>query len=487
MKKFHMTIHTATAAHTLALLFCLFAAGIPAATAAPADQLIIFAQTGSTPVAKQFTNQQLPEIRKIADAMGIPIQIKDAAKGAPEEITITPMVVFQNHRGRSIYQGRTTTPERIRNFIRTARVVPQEDTPYRRNNIPIWKTGRAKVWAPLKVSGLTGTLPKKYDKERFIRESLDDIVDGFKYLKLKESAELSRGDRGFYMDFYPWRAEDGTLFLSLALYSQFHCKTPIFKTNKDPLIGPWKKRRKLFRQAAALMEEEVEKHMRNPAGGDGFDPIPKETAEPAWEDIGLALPKAPPKTESAASTNFELSSRWKMSAPGPDDPPLIQFRFPAPLDLYRGEVIAAAGRLQLPDDMTLNGADGFIEVDTRSSVTMGDPVLDEAIQGSLILYARKYPASRFEITSMTSEDRPLAFGRLTPASMTGNFALKGKTIALTVPTEVEPIIGEDGKPRLLMRSSFRIDLDRFEIQGADGPDPANHTLLFDVNAVLEER
>ena len=33
-------------------------------------------------------------------------------------------MVYQNHRGRSVYQGRTTTPERIRNFIRTSRFVP---------------------------------------------------------------------------------------------------------------------------------------------------------------------------------------------------------------------------------------------------------------------------------------------------------------------------------------------------------------------------
>jgi len=455
------------------------------ALANPTDQLIIFVQLKSTAVATAFESTQLPEIKKISEYMGIPVKIMDASKGAPPEVTITPMMILQNHRGRSTYQGRTTTPDRIRNFIRTARVIPQKEVPYHREKTPVWEIGRARVWAPLKVSGVTGTEPKGYDKARFIQESLDYIVKGFKHLKLQDSVDLARGDRGFYMDFYPWRAQDGTLFLSLALYSQFHCKEPIFKTKEKPLTGPWQDRHKLFEKAAALMEAEVQKHMENPDGGDGFDPVPKTTPLLSWQTLGLSLPKAPESINSAAHADIVLPTRWKIAPQETDDvPPLILFRFPAPLDLYRGEVITADGQLTLPDSRRLNGAKGFIEVDTRSAVTMGDPVLNEAIQGSLILYSYKYPTSRFDITAISSEAQPIAFGQLTPASMSGNFNLKGKTIPLSVPVEVEPILGDDGGPRLLMRSAFQIDLTQFEIEGADGPDPANHTLLFDVNVTL---
>ncbi len=455
------------------------------ATAANSDQLIIFVQPTQTPVARQFETQQLPEIRKIAETLNLSVILKDASQGAPPEVAITPLIVYQNHRGRSIYQGRTTTPDRIRNFIRTARVIVQKEVPNHRENIPVWKTGRTRVWAPLKVSGVTGTPPDDYEKERFIQTSLTHIVKGFSHFELQQNVDLGRADRGFYMDFYPWLAEDGTLFLSLALYSQFHCKEPIFKTKDKPLVGPWKKRWQLFEEAAALMEKQVENHMADPNGGDGFDPVPTKTADLTWQALGLALPEAPAKSQTDQVAEMALSTQWKIAQPSPDDPPTILFRFPAPLDLYRGEVVATTGQLTLPDDLTLNGTKGFIEVDTRSAVTMGDPVLNEAIQGSLMLYSRKYPASRFEITSIGSENRPLSFGQLTPASMSGKFTLKGKTIDLTVPTEIEPIIGDDHRPRLLMRSAFGIDLNRFDIEGADGPAPASHTLLFDVNAVLE--
>lgn len=457
------------------------------AVSASTEQLIIFTQAAPTAVAKKFATVQMSQIQSIAESMGISVQLKSVSDGAPEAVTITPMIVFQNHRGRSIYQGRTNTPERIRNFIRTARVVPQKDLPNQRENIPVWEIGRARIWAPLKVSGLTGTPPKDYDNQLFIQTALHDIAQGFKHFKLRDAAELGRGDRGFYMDFYPWLAEDGTLFLSLALYSQFHCKAPIFKTNDKPLVGLWKNRRKIFRQAAELMEAQVEAHFRDSNGGDGFDPVSQKTATVSWEEIGLALPKPPQKNRRDVATDLKIPTRWKVAAPSPADTPLILFHFPAPLDLYRGEVTAAKGQLEIADDLTLRGARGHIEVDTRTAVTMGDPILNEAIRGSLMLSSKKFPTARFEITSIGSENRPLSFGQLTPAALTGNFTLKGKTITLTVPAEVEPIVADDGRPLLLMHSAFRIDLNQFDIQGADGPEPANHTLLFDVNVALQEK
>jgi len=65
--------------------------------------------------------------------------------------------------------------------------------------------------------------------------------------------------------------------------------------------------------------------------------------------------------------------------------------------------------------------------------------------------------------------------------------LKGKKIALNAKMEFEPVIGEDRKPRLLIRGAFKIDLRVFNIEGADGPAPARHMLLFDLNFILKER
>jgi len=86
-------------------------------TASEAEQLIVFVQPDVSEVEKTFREHRLPEIRKLAEAMGVSVHVLDARKGSPAEVGITPLIVYQNHRGRSIYQGRTTTPQRIRNFI----------------------------------------------------------------------------------------------------------------------------------------------------------------------------------------------------------------------------------------------------------------------------------------------------------------------------------------------------------------------------------
>ncbi len=473
---------------TLLRLLVLLVSITPTSVSAdgPYEQLIVFVHSGASDVDKVFREVQLPDIRKAADDMGVSIHLVEVAGGVPEAVTITPLMVYQNHRGRSIYQGRTTTPSRLRHFIRTSRFIPQGDDPNRREAIPIWAAGRSSIWAPIKISSVTGTPPDPYDDAAFKSEALKSIFEGMERFAPRSTVSLGRGDRGFYMDFYPWRSQDGTLFLSLALYSQFHCKEPVYVKKIDPLVGPWEDRNALFREAGRLMEEAVARQIQLPQSGDAFDPVARTVPTRDWNAIGFPLPPEPPGTAGNSGPAAPLGSHWTLAAPGPGDPPIIQFRFPAPLDNYTGEVTAASGALTLPEGLNLDGASGFVEVDTRSSITMGEPTLDEAIRGSLLLYTREYPASRYDISRVSSDDE-IAYGQLSPGVVSGTFTLKGKSVALECPAEFEPVIGEGGEPRLIVRTAFSIDLREFDIEGAEGPAPARHTLIFDVNLFLHPR
>lgn len=92
------------------------------------------------------------------------------------------------------------------------------------------------------------------------------------------------------MDFYPWLSQDGTLYLSLSLFSQFHCKKPVYELKDTPITGPWKKRNKLFKRAAILLERAVANTIKNPIGGDGFNPISSSVPMVSWESLELKLP-----------------------------------------------------------------------------------------------------------------------------------------------------------------------------------------------------
>ena len=269
-------------------------------------------------------------------------------------------------------------------------------------------------------------------------------------------------------------------FLSLALFSQFHCKTPVFEKKDEPLTGPWKDRNKLFTRAAVIMEDAVQTCIQDPAGGDGFDIIPPDIPVVNWEDLGFPLPQAPEEKTADAPIDMEVPRVWVVTDPGIDEPPLIQFRFSAPLDNYSGEVTKARGEIYLSQSPKLTGTKGFIEADPLS-VTMGESQLDQTIQGSLFLYSKKYPKAEFIIGKVSTDGQPLGYGRLSQVSVSGIFTLKGKSFPLTLNTEIEPVIGEQEKPLLLARGSFQIDLRDFDIEGTEGPAPAKYTLELDIN------
>ena len=166
---------------------------------------------------------------------------------------------------------------------------------------------------------------------------------------------------------------------------------------------------------------------------------------------------------------------------------MILFRFPAPLDNYAGEVKSGRGEVILSHNRMAEGTKGYIEIDTRTAITMGDPRLDEAIQGSMMLNTKNFPKANFKVKKVTGDGRPITYGRLAPAAVEGTFELKGKPIPLTAVAEIEPILSADGKPRLLIYGTFKIDLRTFDIEGADGPAPARHTLLFNLNLILQQK
>ena len=84
---------------------------------------------------------------------------------------------------------------------------------------------------------------------------------------------------------------------------------------------------------------------------------------------------------------------------------------------------------------------GTVQVDTTGAVSLGEPMLDEAVRGSLMLDARRFPESRFDLVALSAEDREPTYGRLTPASLHGRLILKGRTQPLRAPAEIEPVIG----------------------------------------------
>lgn len=466
---------------TLVTLFCATPCVVWAGDA-DIGELIVFVRPEASEVARTFAASELPKIQALAASLEVPVRVVDVSQGAPAEVGITPLLVYQNHRGRSVYQGRYTTVDRVKNFLRTSRVVPQGADKLERTAVPVWRTGRATVVAPLKVAAVTGTKPKGHDDEQFARDAERAIASGFAKFNQTDSVTLGRSDRQFYMDFNPWVSGDGTLYLSLSVFSQFHCKKPVFFSPGEALSGPWADRAALFAKAARLMEQAVADTMGAAKGGDGFDPVPSKVPVVSWKSLGLALPPAPSGSQTAIARG-PLPSTWHLPSRRKSDPTQMTFHFPAPLDGYAGEVTRLDAVLRVDDARSMRSLRGRFEVDP-TRVTMGEPDLDDAIRGSVYLDVAKHPKSSFVIESIESEDVALRYGELVQATMVGTFRMKGVSIPLRVRTQFEPVVGEDSAPRFSVRGSFEIRLTPFSIEGPDGPSPADDTLVFDFNLLF---
>lgn len=447
------------------------------------ESLIIFTNKSMSPVNTVFQNKTLPDILNMAKEMNVNVLVDKLEKGAPEDVTITPLIVYQNHLGRSIYQGRTNTTQRIKNFIRTSRRIPQGKEKFVLDHTPVMVSGRGAVYSPLKVSDLGGTRPDGYTDQAFHDESIAAIVSGFSSFAMKDKTLVRRGDRGFYMDFYPWRGGDGTLFISLALYSQFHCKKPVFELKENKIIGPWDRRKDLFKQAGSMMEAEVKKHLADPYGGDGFDFVSLKTPVATWESLGYALPPVPRVMKNVKPTVIKLPTAWHVPAKPLDDEPMIQFHFPAPLDNYAGEFKMTSGQINFPVDLAFSGMKGRVRAHS-DSVTMGETDLDKVIKSALFLDLDNHPYSEFTLASAASQDKQLSFGRMSIVQLTGTFSLKGRTIPLSLPVEIEPVLDDAGSPVLIVQGSFPIDLRLFNIEGATGPEPQKYTLEVELHITM---
>ncbi|MFQ5654015.1 MAG: YceI family protein [Planctomycetota bacterium] len=454
-------------------------AGDPPAVEPAGGQLLVFLQGEASPVDRSFHENVLPGLREAADSLGIGLHIVDARRGAPEEVAITPLLVYQNFRGRSIYQGRSNTLERMRNFLRTARLVPQGAGALRRRDALVVDMGRARLAAPVKITPIAGERPPDHDEDRFRERALAALRRGLERFRRVEELELRRTDRSFYLDLYPHRSAAGRLSVSVAVFSQFHCEKPVFEQGGEALQGPWEERWQIFERAGSLLEKEVMRAVADPAGGDGFQPIPREAPARSWEELGYPLP-APAASASRAAVDLPLPLHWRIDEGERGAPPRVQFRFAPPLDSYTGEARSLRGELHLGDGGALEGARGWAAVEARS-VTTGEPDLDTIVHGSMVLRAAEHPRARFSFERVASEGK-LSYGETTQASLEGIFTLRGRSVPVMVRGQLQPIVDERKAPRLLFSGSFSLRLEKpFGILGPDGPMPASDTLLLQLH------
>lgn len=447
------------------------------------EQLVIFMPAEGSAVRDGFVERDLPKIEDAMSKMKVPVKVIEVGErggvvklGLPEDVTLLPVMVFQNHAGRFPYLGRTTTVSRLVNHVRTSRFNPG-DTVGVYGSEPIAQLGRVQLGIPLKITDIEGDKLSIDEQAEFTEQAKAWITQGMDRFSLPEgSSPTGPSDRLFYGDVYPFRGEDGKLFLSWAVFSQFHCHVPVY-VSETPIEGTWAEREAALTKAGAQIQAEVMKQVASMDNGDGFVAIPAAMDRASWEDLGFVLPPKPEKAEIDTS-NLEIVPDWVIDESAAVLRPMVQFTFPAPIRGYAGEATAVEGEFKLGEGLSLKTATGTFIV-PATAVTMGEPDLDAHLKDG-ILEASEHPEANFALESVaTGADQP-AFGQIIPITMSGTFTMKGVSVPLSVPAQVDVFVGDDGKPRLAIEGTWSLSLkEPFAIEDAPpGPADKASTLVF---------
>ena len=457
---------------------------IAIASLVAAAHLVVFQQDGSL-AGYEFATKALPQIRELAKSRGVTLDIRDAKAGAPEEVHTTPLLVYQDAQGRSIFRGRFTDLDRIAQFLRTVRAGPLANADVVHEDTAVWRRGRAVVIAPIKITPLTGVIPARFDEAAFAASARRAILSGFKRFRSERQVVTGPSDRAFYMDFHPYRDPAGRLFVSTAIYSGFNCVEPVFQGFSEPVTGAWADQADVFARAGRMLEDRVAQLGISSDVGDAYDPVERDVPATSWGALGLALPPAGPSAVAVAPASaITLPRRLVVGAALPDDPPRLQFRFASPLDTYNGEVRVLNGTITLGEKSRLRGASGTLEAAT-ASVTMGNKTLDAELRDPM-LRADAFPVARFVLDPVEAADVELVPGVPTPFTATGHLEMLGVSVPLSVNAQAEPGLADDGSPWLDVRARFVIRIGAaFGLKGPDGPSPANDTLEFAVRLALK--
>ncbi len=341
----------------------------------PSDQIIVFIQKGEL-ISDHFIKETLPEVKDFAEKQGMQLQVIDSKElGAPEEITLTPQLVFQNHLGRSFYKGRYAMMSKISNFIRTAKRVPQKFVNEVAGKDPVWKSGKTLTRAKIKITDPSGDLPSNFDGAAFTSKARKALNGCFKHFKVMEQEVIEKTDRTFYMNFYPYIA-DGNLSVSMELFSMFNCIKPIHVQFDQPITGKLKDAKSVWKKAALYLEQEVVNQLTNLKKGDAYELVDSKIKVTNWSSLKLELPPKPSGENTIDASKYELSKSWEVAGPIDEDTPLIQFSFLAPVDHYAGEVAGLSGTMTLDEEMSYKKVKGTFSAE-MTKFTMGDESLDE--------------------------------------------------------------------------------------------------------------
>ncbi|NRA63570.1 MAG: YceI family protein [Pseudobacteriovorax sp.] len=426
--------------------------------------LLVFLDSQSE-LDRQFKESLLPQIEEASAKAKTKLVVQDVAGGIPKSVRYTPSVIYQNHLGRSQYLGDLSNLDNLRLFLLTAKRIPQKAVESAYSGFALG-VGRSLTLGHTKITEIEGSKPAGYSYDAFVNEAEGYLANGLRQFENFENITKLRGDREFYFDFYPFLSEDNKLFVTVAVFSQFDCKTPIYiSSDMDKPSGTWETRQAVFAEAAAIAESVVLNEI-NSSYTLGFTPVPIDIGDLCFEGLGLDLPPAPAQPDIPLGP---LPESWQLVS----DTNLggIQFTLPPDFPARSGSASGVSGTLTFAKGKLTDTMNMEVAVET-SKVTLGDEGLDAYVHSADVLNIQMFPDSKFQLTSLIQDIGEVEYGVPYPITVDGTFTMIGISTPVTAKGQMIATADETGAPLLIMNLDFAIDVkDPFGIDPGLGGRP----------------
>ena len=431
------------------------------------DALLIFTDsTTHSPVIKDFNANYLTDIQSLGDDIDIKVEIRNLSEGLPKEVTTLPSIYYINNTKKSYYKGRYHTITKVKNFVTNQRLFSFNESQLTKKNIFIRIDQGFHIGLVPKIYELTGN-SSVLSKEAFHNEVIKGIEQGLSTFNYKKSHTFVEQSKLYYINIYPYLADNNTYYLSYELFSQHSCITPIYSQTEIPFSA------KGVKNTAQLVAEDIEKRfnvwLANTTMHDGLWIVDeKKVNRKSWEQLGYQLQ---PKEKASVITGTVKHGRYSAIT---GKAPAVSFSFLPPASQYAGIIQEVTGDLQVSKEKI----QGILNVRLKS-LDMGDESLNEAVLSEQI-NVDQFSQAQIKIDSKLES---IPYNELVPIS--GTLTFLGIERPVLFETQFIPInIKEE---TYLIRASTQFSIKNDEsLHKPDGPSPEVETIQIATNLLIKK-
>lgn len=453
------------------LLFLILLTGKKPETS---DQLVVFVPDQTSDFYQSLEETAFPVWQQLAEGADLDFRLVSVpTEGTPSEIKQLPTLVFQHETGRNFYYGRYLDKGRIATWLRTGKRRVSDLRTDTKKDLFTVTSGKLIEAVIIKITELEGTQPQEYRQEEFREEVMNRMATSMNSLSRADSVSLLQTDRKVFFDMYPYRSDQGDWYISLAIFSPFDCIDPVYTTGASPITGTFEE---AIAKAGQTLEQAWLTWKTTDLAGDAYRPVNESATVQTWEELGLGINDSIGTQAGSMPANPEgwEAGRYQLSHE-PGEQPEMVFQFMSPLDGYAGALDSMSGYIEWPSPPQLQGLSGSFEVPVRA-VNMGNTGLNIKVWDKY-LKEKRHPQLTLTLPPCI-ESREVADTEPLLVSIPGIMNILGKERPVSVRAEFSPVIGPSQREALQVELQFGLDISDWNINGPDGPDPANHTMQF---------